>query len=205
MFRWSLFLWSVCLLPTSVDSFASWLKCYVDLDPTEVVMFHKMIDADHAKHDMRIEVQPMNGTISAAWAEAAMEGTWLSTSDSVLSLPAMGSADDEDMTLLVRLHLPSSLDALQADDLQYVVEVQTPNQDEDESEDPSSEFVKRHTMCDGSRAFSSGGNDPVVLKIDPRQPVELRAGWALGVEAVALTPPLTLRAEKVGGGSAEEL
>jgi hypothetical protein len=51
-------LWVIFLaLAPPVDAYASWLKCYVDLDDTEVVMNYKVRTHEDATHKVGIEVR----------------------------------------------------------------------------------------------------------------------------------------------------
>lgn len=53
----------------TVEGFAAWLKCYVDLfDDSEVIMNNLIINSDDAKQTVTIEVQPQNGD-TKSWAD----------------------------------------------------------------------------------------------------------------------------------------
>jgi len=185
------------LLPTPVEGFASWLKCYVDLDPSEVIMNHKVRPAEDAKYLVYIEVQPLG-----------RGDVWLSSSNNIASDSTDNGDKDNNfvslpppfpgtpLTLRVRLHLPSGFEGSQANgDVQFVIEAKTSIAD---AAAESVEFIQKGIMCDGKRAFSRKHNEAVLLQIDldshpDLEYVTLTAGWASGVEAVTLTPPLTLK------------
>mmetsp|Transcript_21149 Transcript_21149/g.29897 ORF Transcript_21149/g.29897 Transcript_21149/m.29897 type:complete len:176 (+) Transcript_21149:19-546(+) len=79
--------------------YASWLKCYVELDETEVVMNHYIVPAHKADHEVVIEIQPEGYT------------DWV-TSHIVYLEPTIESVK-------VRLQVPH---ALHDETVQYVVE-----------------------------------------------------------------------------------
>jgi hypothetical protein len=195
--------------PTPSVSFASWLKCFVDLDPSEVIMFQKVVPASEAKHQVIIEVQPYGR--GDEWLSAT--STTTTTEDNIVQLPR--AFPQTPLTLRVRLRIPP---ALQGQDIQFVIEAKTkvtaPG-DGAGGEDvvgDSVEFIDRGVMCDGKRAFSRRHDEHVILQIDTNlnpnlEYVTLTAGWASEMEAVTLTPVLTLKPAGlvVGGAASEEL
>jgi hypothetical protein len=158
-----------------VSGYASWLRCYVELDESEVIMHHHIIPADDEEPaGVSIQVQPY-GT-----------DQWLSESDfSIESTP---------ITIKVRLDYPPQL---QRQDVQWVIESSSPSSSspsttEEEGAGAGAEFIDRGVMCDGSRAFSRS-QDHAILRIDDiSKPIELVAGYAPGFEAVRLTPKFTI-------------
>lgn len=167
--------------PIPSQGFASWLKCFVDLDPSEVIMFHKVVPATEARHEVYIEVQPYGR--GDAWLSVDKQGDFL-------QLPA--AFPNAPLTLRVRLHVPP---ALQSQDVQFIIEAKTSIADEAAE---SVEFIDKGLMCDGSRAFSRRHDEHVILQIDTNlhpdlEYVTLTAGWAADMEAVTLTPILTMK------------
>ena len=81
-----------------VDAYASWLKCYVDLDETEVIMNHQVKTVENAPHLVNIMVKENE---ESEWAHY-----WNYT-------PGVSKS------LQVRLDVP---EALQEEDVQYVIE-----------------------------------------------------------------------------------
>jgi hypothetical protein len=96
-----LFLLLSLLLPLHVSSFASWLKCYVDLDETEVVMNNQILLPEQALHLVEIEVKFLEGD----------ESEWTTAS---LTYP-----DNRPSTVQARLRIPEELEYK---DVQYVME-----------------------------------------------------------------------------------
>jgi hypothetical protein len=200
------FLLIVALFSTPSLGFASWLKCYVDLDPSEVIMYQKVVPASDAAHVVGIEVQAF-GHAEDVW--------WSSTTTATTSTPSTDKDDDDNnnphtntlplpvpfpgtpLTLRVRLRLPPSLHPPPGDhppDIQFVVEATTSVSD---AAAEAVEFIDKGVMCDGKRAFSRRHDEPVILQIDLNAHPELEyvtlvAGWASELEAVTLTPILTL-------------
>lgn len=81
----------------------------------------------------------------------------------------------------VRLSVPP---ALQEEDVQFVVETSD-----------GAKFVEP-IMCEGKRSFARAHDDAVTLVLEgSTDTVSLKAGWAAGYEAVALTPSLILQME----------
>lgn len=81
-----------------VHGYASWLKCYVDLDESEVIMNRNVLGVDHAPHLVTVKVRPV-GTEE-----------WLD--NFTYSANALTPIE-------VRLAVPP---ALMGEDVQYVVE-----------------------------------------------------------------------------------
>jgi hypothetical protein len=97
MIRKVFLLGSAFLLLAKVNGYAAWLKCYVDLDETEVVMNYPMLLPEKAPHSVQVEVK------------FAQDKEW-STS---LLYPA-----NEKSTIHARLKIPDSLSR----GVQYVIE-----------------------------------------------------------------------------------
>jgi hypothetical protein len=198
----------------TAEAYASWLKCFIELDPEEIVMHHSMVPADEAREKVTIEVQPYyinenkdNGETDSSTAsdtvaaptsvedEIANDGKWISTEEySLVQHDGKSASSSTTTTLKVRLRVPPNL---QYEDVQWVVEATTAkmatNADSDPS--PSANFIDLGVMCDGNRAFSRRHNEHVVLQIDDADDVDdivLVAGWASGFEAVTLTPKMVL-------------
>jgi len=185
-FLTKLSLWLTALLwlsslPSS-NGYASWLKCFVELDPSEVIMWNHVIPASNAQHPVHIEVQPYG--FGEDWLSADPDG--------IVPLPAPHPGTP--LTLRVRLHLPPELER-GGDNVQFVMEAKTSTAD---AAAEAVEFIDKGVMCDGARAFSLRHKDPVILQIDliahpDLEYVTLTAAWAPGMEAVTLTPTLTLK------------
>ncbi|CAJ1954624.1 unnamed protein product [Cylindrotheca closterium] len=178
--RTSLFLclFLVSTITSPVHGFASWLRCYVELETDEVVMNHHIQPSTVAEHDIPIQVQNSN------------DGTWSSTVPSTIIQPTATAktTTTTTTTLQIRLELPQELIR---QDVQWVIEV-TP--------EGAAEFVGNGRMCEGTRAHSRN-EEPVTLTIkDGSTPLKLVAGYAAGHEAVVLTPPM-----HIGGQLLDEL
>ncbi len=161
-------------------SYASWLKCFVELDPIEVIMWNKVVPASESEYSVKIEIQPYG--YDDNWVSASDDGT--------LHLPPARS--EAPLTLKVRLAVPPEL---QRQDVQFVIEAKTSTSD---MAAEAVEFIDRGVMCDGSRAFSRRHNEYVILQLHTSlhpslEYVTLTAGWASGMEAVTLTPTVTLK------------
>jgi hypothetical protein len=187
--------WLVFLLlsfATPSLGYAAWLKCFVELDPAEVIMWQKVITAEDSKHDVRIEVQPFG--FGDEWLSS--ESNASDDDKAVVQLPPAHPGTP--LTLRVRLHVPP---ALEHEDVQFVMELKTSTAD---AAAEAVEFIDRGVMCDGSRAFSRRHDEHVVLQLDTElhpnlEYVTLTAIWAPGMEAVSLTRTLTLRPAVVAG------
>lgn len=198
----------------TVDAYASWLKCFIELDPDEIVMHHAMVPAHEAREKVSIEVQPyavresqkrkesseddgrQSQPVSAPTGiedEMANDGKWVSGDEYFLAQDD-DSSTPTSTTLKVRLRVPPSL---QHEDVQWVVEAMiVPTLSHDESPSLSVNFIDLGVMCDGQRAFSRRHSEHVVLQIDDDGldgDISLVAGWASGFEAVTLTPKMILR------------
>ena len=180
---WIISLLSLLLVPPFVDGYASWLRCYVELDESEVVMHQYIIPADETT-DVSIEIQECGTSDNDQW----ISSEYTPSTTTTLNTP---------FNIKVRLQFPYHL---LRQDVQYVIEIVT-EEDDDEQEGEGeednnkavvAEFIDRGVMCEGQRAFSRS-SDHVVLKIyDISQPIELVAGYAPGMEAVRLTPKFTI-------------
>lgn len=103
--RLSAFIHSVALLllvtqPDVVTGFAAWLKCYVDLDDTEIIMNYPVALPEDSDHRVILAARQV--------------GTEEWKTDSV-TYPATGDST----SFQIQLQLP---DSLRGQDLQYVVE-----------------------------------------------------------------------------------
>ena len=176
-----------------VHGYASWLKCFIELDEEEIVMHHPMVPAEQAKEEVFIEVQTYGSD----------GGEWITSKEYTLHKGKKVSRNEDDLTttttLKLRLKVPPNL---QNEDIQYVVEAK--------GNDVA--FIDLGVMCDGSRAFSTQHDGHVVLQINTTAAtteengnIELLAGWASGFEAVTLTPTMIIKRNPLGGSSSEEL
>jgi hypothetical protein len=188
--RYNFFLVSCFLLFSSrhnhVSGYAAWLKCYIELDESEVIMHHYVVPSEEAREQVTIEVQPV-GRGGGDDDDSEQEGEWFSSSDNYYVLPEEYSKFPV-ATLNIRLNVPESLR-----DVQYVMEVKG----------NGTKFVDRGNVCDGKRSSSPKHYDPVTLQIpmmddqsnnnNNNEPVELIAGWAAGMSAVSLTKKLVIQ------------
>ena len=94
-----LFLLVVSIQQQQVDGYASWLRCFVELDESEVIMNYRVVKAESAKALVEIEVQP----------EGAEKDTW-TTKTFTYQGPT---------TLKARLKVP---DDMADDEVQFVIE-----------------------------------------------------------------------------------
>jgi len=164
-----------------VDAFAAWLKCYVDLDESEVIMNHQVLPPDESD-PVRVEVRVVvendggggGGDDNDEWRTSGI--TYPS------GIP---------MTVQARLRLP---DKLRREEIEYVIETTK-----------GGVFVPPKT-CEGVRSHAKNQLDEVTLRIDGSESqVELWAGWAPGHGPVSLTPKTILRREGVAGDTDTEL
>ncbi|CAB9514463.1 expressed unknown protein [Seminavis robusta] len=150
-----------------VHGYANWLKCYVDLDDTEVVMNKKIKTHDDADHIVELQVQK--------------EGDDESWTTSTVSYPA-----NKATTYKIKVKPPQ---ALQGSNMQFVVEYEaTFNNGESTTTAAQFTFPK---MCDGKRSFARNCNEPVTFEINgTADSVEIWGAWAIGFGQVSLTPRL---------------
>ena len=152
-----------------VDSYAAWLKCFVELDPSEVIMNQYVVPFRNAEYDgIELEVR-----------KEGEENEWTSKE----------YFHSEAHTIEVRLRLPQnvkkSFDEARRE-VQWVLEA-TPGATVTSSE-----------LCDGRRGYAMRHDEVITLEIDSNKtisekPVELVAGWAFGHSEVTLTPRMSLR------------
>mmetsp|Transcript_4072 Transcript_4072/g.5330 ORF Transcript_4072/g.5330 Transcript_4072/m.5330 type:complete len:181 (-) Transcript_4072:257-799(-) len=166
-FPWmAVFLLMGIIIPES-HGYASWLKCYVELDDTEVIMNHYVVPSNKADHSVEIEIQP----------EGASE--WM-TSPVVYVKPGMESVK-------VRLKVPQ---ALQMETVQYVVETTEGALFADSTMCDGKRAYARDYDTEVVLKF----NDD--FSTNKSHAVEIWAGWAMGHEEVRLTPRLKLEPRK---------
>jgi hypothetical protein len=188
-----------CLLisTTPVEGYASWLKCFVELDHEEIVMHHPMTLPQDAPHQVFLEVQPYGKTTWIVAEEYTLPGHNNNDDDTVVS----GSTGTTH-TLKVRLRVPP---ALEMEEVQYVIEVK--------GDDVA--FVDLGVMCDGVRAFSRSHEEHVVLRINVTSSnndhdnggdnIELLAGWASGYGPVVLTRTMRIKRNSLDPNGRDEL
>ncbi|KAG7353406.1 hypothetical protein IV203_002761 [Nitzschia inconspicua] len=188
------------ILPSSVHGYASWLKCFLELDEEEIVMHHPMKPPQDAEYEVFLEIQPYG---ESTWT-VADEYTLLTTSSKDVTATSATTIQ----SLKVRLRVPP---ALKLEEVQYVVEVQGPH----------AVFVDLGVMCDGKRAFSRSYDEHVVLQInttttseendtttttdDDNNDIRLLAGWAHTYGPVSLTQAMTIKQNAVDSKIGEEL
>jgi hypothetical protein len=194
----------ISLLVSTVDGYASWLKCYVDLDHEEIVMHHPMTLPQDAPHEVFLEVQPYGETTWISREEFTLPKYDDDNNTTTTTIPPGESNDTQEMTttrrtitthtLKVRLRVPH---ALRMEEVQYVVQVKG----------NGASFLDLGVMCDGGRAFSRSYEEHVVLRINTTLPtnnntndnddVELLAGWASEYGPVALTRIMRIKRNNV--------
>lgn len=168
------------LTAARVDSFASWLQCYVDLDESEVIMNHEVKSPDD-ENPVLVEFR----AAAAAATTTDNEKEW----KEAIAYPA-----DTPTTLYARLKAPTSL-VERLGDLEYVVETTE-----------GGKFEEPGAVCDGVRAHAKSQNEQVTLRIDGAQEkVEVWGGYASGHEAVTLTKKAVLWREGSHPPEEEEL
>lgn len=153
-----------------VHGYAAWLKCFIDLDDTEVIMNYDVVPVEQSPHVVRVQVKPQQDNDSD------------SSSSSWTTEPFNYPAHMETRVSL-SLKVP---EALTRYDVQYVVETS-----------PGATFTTRR-MCEGRRSHGHGYDQETTLVIDGSEAmVAVWAGWATGHEPVYLTEKLVFR--RVGG------
>ena len=83
-----------------ISGYASWLKCFIDLDDTEVIMNYNVVPFDEATHKVQLQVKLDDD--NADWTTEPI--TYAATSET---------------TIRIKLSVPDELGPL---DIQYVVE-----------------------------------------------------------------------------------
>lgn len=154
---------TACLLFHTASGFASWLKCYVDLDETEVVMNYPIQLQDEAPHLVEIELRLV--------ADDSESDEWTVTD--------LTYSADTDTKVHARLRIPEEL---QGKDLQYVIETSK-----------GALFVPDVMCQGTRTHARSSSEIVELVVSGEQESVELLAGWATGHEAVSLTPKTVLR------------
>ena len=170
-FLLGLFAVTLLLFPNPTNAYANWLKCYVDLDDTEIIMNQQVANPEDAPHTVGLQIA------STENAEHFQES---------IRYPA-----DTPSTWKVKINPPP---ALQGGTMQYVVEVLPIFNDvtttDEEVEDAMFTYPK---MCDGRRSFGRNYDEAVTLTLNGKaDSVEVWAGWATGFGLVSLTPKMIL-------------
>jgi hypothetical protein len=164
----------ICILacvPWMSHSYASWMPCYVDLDPFEVVMNYAILRPDQSPYQVQVEVMEVKSSTTPQ-TSAQSEASW--TTDFTFDPSTV-------TTLQARLRIPEPL--MHYPEVQYVIETTT-----------GASFT-RPTMCRGQRAHGRNFFDAVTLVVDgPQAPAQitLTAAWATGHSPVSLTLPTLL-------------
>jgi hypothetical protein len=162
----------------TILGYAAWLKCFIDLDGSEVIMNYNVVAAEDSPHHVRIlpiRTDSPTDDKTAAWT----------TTKSINY--AAGIETRWNLTLAV----PEDLAKL---DVQYVMETSD-----------GAQFATRR-MCEGRRSHGKAYDAATVLVVDGSQAqVEVWAGWATGHSAVHLTEKLVFHraAPQSGGGGGE--
>ena len=144
--------------------YASWLKCYVDLDDSEVVMNHRIVSAERASTTLRLQVRPQGAD------------TWLSSSTEEPLTVSAGTAYE------VQFDLSAYQGQEEFENLQFVLEI---------SEGGSFE-ADRTGRCENARAHGSTDRIVNFTVTGDTDQVQIVGAWALGHSAVSLTPATQL-------------
>jgi hypothetical protein len=160
----------------TISGYAAWLKCFIDLDDSEVIMNYNVVAAEDSPHHVRIlPIRTDSPTdITAAWTTTSIN-----------------YAADTETRLNLTLAVAEDLAKL---DVQYVMETSD-----------GAQFATRR-MCEGRRSHGKAYDAATVLVVDGSQAqVEVWAGWATGHSAVHLTEKLVFHraAPQSGGGGGE--
>jgi len=141
----SLLLLVLVLMPTGTMGYANWLKCYVDLDDTEVVMNQKIKTHEKAPHIVELQVQRVDNLDNGNKVDP--QGDWL--------LDDIKFPTSKATIWKVKVKPP---EALQGSNMQYVIEGQGIYNDG--SNGPEDGFVFTYPkMCDGRRSFGRNYNE----------------------------------------------
>lgn len=162
-------------------AYANWLKCYVDLDDTEVIMNKKILAEDNADHTVELQVQRLLSH-ERDHDHRNSDRAWDTTN---LSYPAGTKS-----TFKVKVKPPPELEGR---NMQFVVEVEA-NTGEVGKNGARFTFPE---MCDGRRSYGRNYNEAVTLEIDTTgsdapDSIELVGAWAVGFGQVSLTPRLVM-------------
>lgn len=158
----------LCAAAPTANAYANWLKCYVDLDDTEVIMNQQIKNYEDADHVVDLQMQRDSGSKD-----------WI-TSD--VSYPA-----DTTSKWKVKILPPPEL---QGRNIQFVIETESTFNDGSKGEGAKFVYPK---MCEGRRSFARNYKEAVELEIDGKaDSIELWAAWATGFGQVSLTPRLVL-------------
>jgi hypothetical protein len=161
----------LALLPL-VTSYASWMPCYIELDPDEIIMNYSILTVDQSPHTVQIEVTDEIESSNDSPEVWSTEYTF---------------DPDKVTTLHARLRIPDDL--MNYPEVQYVIETS-----------PGAQFT-RPQMCQGQRAHGRNFFEKVTLQIDgPSAPNEiaLTAAWATGHSPVSLSLPIVLKSKASG-------
>lgn len=162
----------------TVSSFASWfversVSCWTDLAEGEVVMNNDILPVSKSTFPQTtIQVLDDNDN------DLVVDNTF------IVPATATASANDKDKTFRLAMKYPSDMPL---SDLQFVMETSD-----------GATFVDASGRggygCDGRRAFGRK-NDEIILQINGPidDKIEVWAGWAMGHEAVTLTPRITFQ------------
>jgi hypothetical protein len=161
----------LCIKLPRVLGYANWLKCYVDLEDTEVVMNKKIKSHENADHIVELQIQRVDRP----------DGDW---ETSGVYYPANKVSSYE---IKVKPPLP-----LKGANMQFVVEYEAIFNKGGKTDDAAATFTLPK-MCDGRRSFSRNYNEVVKLEISGMpDSVEVWGAWAIGFGQVSLTPRLVL-------------
>ena len=178
----------------SAHAYANWLKCYVDLDDTEVIMNKKILTEENAEHTVELQVQRLLSH-ERDNDHRNSDRAWETTN---LSYPA-----ETKSTFKVKVKPPPELEGR---NMQFVVEVEATYNTGKTGSGASFSFPK---MCDGQRSYGRNYNEAVTLEIDTTgnnapDSIELVGAWAVGFGQVSLTPRLVMMLDDPEEGLEEE-
>jgi len=160
----------------SVEGYANWLKCYVDLDDTEIVMNKKMLTHEDAEHVVDLQVKRVSNNDDSQ--KESNNQNWQTAN---VVYPAQTKS-----TWKVKVKPPPELEG---QNMQFVVEAEAIYNSGSSSTDKSAIMFTFPKMCEGRRSFGRNYNEAVTIEIDGTpDSVELWGAWAIGYGQVSLTP-----------------
>jgi hypothetical protein len=167
-----------------VHGYAAWLKCFVELDPSEVIMNHLIVPYDKA------DIPGVELELKAFTTEEELNEPlgWV-TGEYTYSV----TTTTQPIHIAIRLRIPEAAKTMFVQarrDVQWVLETTM-----------GAKFVYSEA-CKGTRGYAQRDDDKQILKIligesNLPESIELIAGWATGHEAVTLTPKLILKQLKL--------
>ncbi|GKY98495.1 hypothetical protein MPSEU_000806600 [Mayamaea pseudoterrestris] len=154
-------------LPLS-SGYASWLKCFIDLDEEEVIMNYNVVPFEEADHKVYLQIKLDNDDDITDW-----------TTES-LTYPA----ENDETKIRIKLRVS---DELARHDIQYVVEASQ-----------GASFTTRRMCEGSRSHASNHDVETLLTIDGSQPSVQVWAGWANGHSAVHLTERLVLHRQGDG-------